>query len=59
MALLMAQVEPDTIHLVGRWMSNTMLRYLHTTGKSFADGRAVKIFQDGTRTIISPAHARN
>ena len=35
MALIMAQVDPDNIRMVGRWQRNTMLRYLHTTTKSF------------------------
>ncbi|KAL3806886.1 hypothetical protein ACHAXA_000796 [Cyclostephanos tholiformis] len=28
-ALLLAQVDPDIIHLIGRWHSDEMLRYLH------------------------------
>ena len=31
MALLVASVGTDTIRLVGRWRSDVMLRYLHTT----------------------------
>ena len=30
MALLLARVDPDTIWIVGRWRSDTMLCYLHT-----------------------------
>ena len=31
MALLMEQVDPDTIRLVGRWQGDTMIHCLHTT----------------------------
>ena len=57
MALLTARVDPDTICLVGRWQSDTMLRYLHTTSKSSTDGLAVCLFQYGNYMLIPPAHA--
>ena len=57
MDLLTAKVDPDTIHLVARWRSDTMLHYLHTTAKSFMEGLAVNIFQNGNYTLIPPAHA--
>ena len=53
----MAQVDTDTIYLVGSWRSNTMIRYLHTMAKSFTEGLVVKIFQHGPYTITPPAHA--
>ena len=31
MALLTACIDPDTIRLIGRWWSDTMFRYLHST----------------------------
>ena len=31
MALLMERIDTDTIRLVGRWRSNAILGYLHTT----------------------------
>ena len=34
MDLLMARVDPDTIRVVGRWRSDMILRYLHTTENS-------------------------
>ena len=34
MAILNAKMEPETIHLVGMWTSDTILRYLHTKAKS-------------------------
>ena len=59
MELLIAQVEPDTIRLVGRWRINTLLRYLHTTAKSFTEGLAAKMFEHSTYTLIPPAHSGN
>ena len=57
MALLTARVNPDTIWLIGRWRSDTMLRYLHTTSKSFTDGLAVHMFQYGDYVLVPTAHA--
>ena len=59
MAILVAQVDPDTIRLLGRWRSDTMLRYLHTTVKSFTKGLSAKIFEHGAYALIPPAHAGN
>ena len=44
MALIMARVDLDTICLVGRLLRSTMLLYLQTTAKSFAEGLAVEMF---------------
>ena len=57
MALLMARVDPDTIRLVVRWLSNTILCYLHTTAKSFTEGLLVKMFEHGAYALIPPTHA--
>ena len=57
MALLMERVGPDTICLLGRWQSNTMLRYLHTTSKHFMDGLVVRMFPYSDYALILPAHA--
>ena len=59
MSLRMVQVEPDKILLVGRFRSDTVLLYLHTTSNSFTEGLSVKIFQHGTYTFIPPSHAGN
>ena len=55
----MARVDPDTIRLVGRWQSNTMLLYLHTTTKSLMGGLSSKMFEHGAYALISPDHANN
>ena len=56
MALIMARVDPYTICLVGRRQSNTMLRCLHTTEKSFTEALSTKMFEHGTYVLIHPAH---
>ena len=57
MALLAAQMDSDTIRILGRWRSDTMLRYLHTMSKSFTDGLAFHMFQYGNYAFILPVHA--
>ena len=56
MVLLLARVDTDIIRLVGRWRSDTMHRYLHTTAKSIAQGLSVRMVQYGTYALIPPAH---
>ena len=53
----MAQVDPDTTRLVGRWHIDTMLRYLHTTAKSFTDVLTIQMFHYRNYVLILPAHA--
>ena len=59
MALLMERVDPDTIRLVGRWRSDTMLRYLHTAANNFTEGLSSKMFEHDAYALIPPAHAGN
>ena len=59
MSLLMAQVEPDTIHLVSRWRSDKIPFYLHTTANSFTEGLSANIIENGAYVLIPPAHAVN
>ena len=56
MALLMARVDTYMIHLVGRWRSNIMLHYLHTTAKTFTEGLASKMVQHRENALNPPAH---
>ena len=56
MALLMARVDTDTIHLVGRWRSDIMLRYFHTTAQTFTEGLTASMVQHGDYALIPPAH---
>ena len=57
MALLLAWVDTETIRLVGRWQSNTILRYLNMTAKSFTQVLAARMMKYGTYALIPPAHA--
>ena len=57
MALLLAKVGLDTIRLVGRWWSDTMIRYLHTTVNIFTSGLSFLMIQHGDYMLIPPAHA--
>ena len=59
MVLLMERVYPDTICLVRRWRSNTMLRYLHTMSNSFTKDLSAKIFKHVAYMLLPPAHAGN
>ena len=56
MALLMARVDTDTIRIMGRWRSDIMMRYLHTTAQTFTDGLAALMVQHGDYELIPPAH---
>ena len=56
MALLMAPVDLDTIRLVGRWRSNAMLRYLHTTAKTLTERLASRMIQHRDYALILTAH---
>ena len=57
MSLLLAKGGLYTIRLVGRWRSDTMLHYLHTTANIFTNSLAVRIIQHGEYTIILPVYA--
>ena len=59
MDFLMAQVDTDAIHLVERWRSNTIIRYIHTTEKSFTEVLSANMFEQGAYTLILPAHVGN
>ena len=59
MNLLMVRLDPDTIRVVGKWQSNIILCYLHTTANSFTKGLLAKIFKHSTYTLIPPMHAVN
>ena len=58
-ALLMARVDPYTICLVGRWQSNTIILYLHTTENSFTKGLSANMFEHGAYALILPTCAGN
>ena len=59
MYLLMAWVDQETIRLVRRWQSDTIMRYLHTTVNSFTEGLSANMFKHGAYVLILPTHSGN
>ena len=59
MALHMAQVDPYTIRLVGRYRSDTIIHYLHMTEKSFTEVLLANMFEHGAYALIPPTHTSN
>jgi hypothetical protein len=54
-ALLCAQVDTDTIQLIGRWRSDGMLRYLHVQAKPVMRHFAQQMLTHGAFTM-HPSH---
>lgn len=52
MALLLADVDSDKIRLIGRWKSDEMLRYLHTTARPIMQNFAAQMVQHGAYALI-------
>ena len=59
MAILTVQVDPDTICLVRRWRSESIIRYLYTREKSFTKGLLAKMFEHDAYALIPPTYVRN
>ena len=55
MALLVAKIDPNTIQLLGRWKSDSMLRYLHVDALSSNQNHAASMLTDGDFTPNSTA----
>ena len=54
-ALLLAQVDPDVIRLIGRWRSDEMLRYLHVQAYPLMKDYSRRMLSSATFTLI-PNH---
>ncbi len=54
-ALLLAQVNPDVIRLIGRWRSDKMLWYLHVQAYPLMRDYSQRMLSAGTYTFI-PNH---
>jgi hypothetical protein len=54
-ALLLAQVDPDVIRLIGRWRSDEMLRYLYVQAYPLMRDYSRRMLSAGTYTLI-PNH---
>jgi hypothetical protein len=44
-------MDINSIRMMGRWHSNTMMRYLHMRAKPIIGGHAAKMFDEGTYTF--------
>jgi hypothetical protein len=51
-ALLLADVDPNIIRLIGRWRSDEMLRYLHVQAAPLMQHYAKKMLQGGVYTLL-------
>ncbi len=60
MALLCVAVDPDIIHLLGRWCSDEMLHYLHVQALPVVVPLATQMLQHGNFALIphNPLHQR-
>jgi hypothetical protein len=47
MVLLLSNVDTDKIKLLGRWRSDAMMRYLHTTARPLVQGFAANMVSNG------------
>eukprot|EP00957_Ditylum_brightwellii_P102767 7831563-Ditylum_brightwellii.AAC.1 len=52
MALLLGRVDSDTIRLIGRWRSDEMLRYLHTSARQLMHNYANTMVAHGNYELI-------
>ena len=57
MALLCAQVDSDTIRLLGRWRSDEMLRYLHVQAQPVMKNFARRMLEGGHYTMLQTVDA--
>eukprot|EP00957_Ditylum_brightwellii_P112765 8596676-Ditylum_brightwellii.AAC.1 len=55
MALLLGNIDSDTIRLIGCWRSDEMLRYLHTTARQLMRNHAATMVANGNYKLLSAA----
>ena len=55
--LLLKKLDMDTICLMGRWWSDKILRYLHSTAKRFTSGLSVGMLHRGDYALFLTAHS--
>jgi hypothetical protein len=51
-ALLLANIDPDIIRLIGRWRSDEMLRYLHVQAAPLMADYSRRMLESGQYTLI-------
>jgi len=52
MALLCGKINFDTIKMLGRWHSDSMIRYLHVQAQPITQQLSVKMFNNGTYSFL-------
>lgn len=52
MALLLAGVGGERIKILGRWKSDAVMRYLHTTARPLLRGFAMCMVEHGDYTLL-------
>ena len=54
--ILIARFDTDTIRLVGRWRSDAMICYLHTSAQGFTLGITARMVRHGDYALIPHSH---
>ena len=54
MALLLGNVDSNTIKLLGRWRSDEMMKYLHTSAMQLTRNHATTMFKAANYTLLAP-----
>jgi hypothetical protein len=52
MALLHGHSDMNNIHMMGRWNSNAMMRYLHVQDQPVMDNYTARMFNQGTYSFL-------
>ena len=55
MAMLLGGIDGDVIRILGRWHSDTMLRYLHVSAESINHNHARSMLLDGHYDLLAPS----
>ena len=54
MALLLGNVDKNTIKMVGRWRSDEMMRYLHISARQLIHKHAATMYENSDYTLMAP-----
>ena len=57
MALLLGGVDANTIKMLGRWRSDEMMRYLHTSARQLVHKHASTMLASADYTLMAPTDA--
>ena len=54
MALLLGNVDKNTIKMVGRWRSDEMMRHLHISARQLIHNHAATMYTNADYTLVVP-----